>query len=129
MNGDLETFRLHSDLNLGKEGGKAGYLNPPEQFLHRTKGRFIRGPINLSWLLHASDLRGKSPMKLALAIHFQAGLENSKTDIRLTKKLRQEFGISDRTVSRALGRLEDAGLVSVQRKTGRCHVVTIRDSD
>ena len=118
---DFEKFRL--------ENQGTGSTNPkdePQQ--SRQRGAFIRGPIILAWLQQAAALPGSSPLRLALALAFQAGLQRSKNDIRLTKKLLSVFNLKKRTAYDALNRLEAAGLVAVRRPPGQCRVVNITDN-
>jgi len=51
-------------------------------------------------------------------------LQKSST-VKVSRKLRQTFGISAGLYGLALKRLEGAGLVTVERATGRAPVVTI----
>jgi hypothetical protein len=76
----------------------------------------------------AAELPGKTPLKLGLALHFQAGLSKSKSGLRLTSKLKTEFRIPDRSARLAVKKLEAAGLIVVERKAGQCLRVTILDS-
>jgi DNA-binding transcriptional ArsR family regulator len=90
---------------------------------------FLKGPVPVKWLNRASELRGKAPLKLGLALWFQAGLRRSAENIRLTKRLRRQFGIKDRSVYNALAALESEGLISADRKRGRYTRVSLIDSD
>ncbi len=89
---------------------------------------FIKGPIDLVWYLKVSHLPGKVPLELAMALKFQQGLTKSNP-VRLTTKLLDLFGLKKRSVYDALIRLEEANLISVERKKGRCRCVTILDGD
>nr|WP_271879204.1 hypothetical protein [Rubripirellula sp.] len=75
-----------------------------------------------------SHLPGKVPLELAMAIKFQQGLTKSNP-VRLTTKLLDLFGLKKRSVYDALIRLEEANLISVERKKGRCRCVTILDGE
>lgn len=121
MDADFERFRLES-----QDTGTTRPQDEPRQ--SRQRGAFIRGPITLSWLQKAAALPGSSPLRLALSLTFHAGLQRSKSDIRLTKKLLSVFSLKKRTAYDALNRLEAAGLVSVIRPPGQCRVVNITDN-
>jgi hypothetical protein len=121
MDTEIEKFRLecqHADV--------ADPLN--ELRKTRQSAAFIRGPIMLAWLQQAASLPGRSPLHLALSLVFQAGLQRSKDDIRLTNKLLSVFNLNKRTAYDALNRLEAAGLISVRRPPGQCRVVNITDN-
>ena len=94
----------------------------------RQRGAFIRGPIALDWLQKAAALPGSSTLHLALSLTFQAGLQRSKNDIRLTSKLLAIFNLKKRTAYDALNRLEAARLVTVCRPPGQCRIVNITDN-
>ena len=53
------------------------------------------------------------------------GTESRKSDLNLNCRRLERFGISRQACSRGLSALERAGLVSVERKVGRCPRVTI----
>jgi DNA-binding transcriptional ArsR family regulator len=92
-------------------------------FVH---GRFLKGPIPLSWLGRACCLRGPKVVPVALAIRYLAGLRNCTEGLKLTSKTLELFGVLDRsTKTRALQSLEGAGLVRVVRRPGKNPLVTI----
>lgn len=79
--------------------------------------RFVRGPIPLSWLSKACGLGGKVG-QVSLAIWYVRGV--SGDPIALTNTLLTTFGVTPKTGRCVLHRLESAGLVSVERRHGRC---------
>jgi hypothetical protein len=114
MSRDLDSYRLKdSDL---------------PQTPKPKRSPFIKGPIPLNWIQRAAELPGSSPFLLGIALWYQAGLERSRTDLRLTRKLLSVFGLKRRTAYNALTRLESAGLVSVERPPGSCCVVNLLDN-
>ena len=127
MDDDLEAFRLAKSSTTDPETTRNFEAKPSRHTKSRMTCRFLRGPIPLPWLLKAMSLPGISPLKLGLALHFQAGLENSKSRLRLTTKLKNEFSLPDRTARLAVKELEAAGLIAVERKAGQCLSVTILD--
>ena len=129
MYGNIEAFRLTKELTSDTETSNpvSSVLTYPKEPTHRRAQRFLKGPIQLSWLKKAAECPGKNPLLLALALCYQAGLSRSKAELRLTSKLKREFGIPDRSARQALQQLEAAGLVQVERNPGRCLTVTILD--
>ena len=89
----------------------------------RIEGRFLKGPIALSWLLPAIRLPGKAA-NLALAIRYASGLHKKDT-VHLSPSMLREFGISRFSAYRALNQMISAGLVVATRRRGRAAEVTI----
>lgn len=129
MNSDLEAFRIEDRPLPESERPRTSKPGLKTRPTNRLACRFVKGPIKLPWLLKAAALSGKSPLLLALALHFQAGLTKSKSDIRLTSKLKNEFSLRERTARNAVKNLEAAGLIAVERKAGQCLSVTILDNE
>jgi hypothetical protein len=110
-----EQFRLKGRNALG-----LNKLPRPKSGEH-----FLKGPIPLSWLTAASSLPGRS-LHAGIAIWFAAGLTKSRV-IPLSNLATSRFGIDRSAKYRALAWLEEAGLISVQRQTGRAPTVVILD--
>jgi DNA-binding transcriptional ArsR family regulator len=87
--------------------------------------RPLHGPIPWAWWFPASQLPGKS-LQVAAVCWLLASWRRS-AEFDLTLEDWSEFGLSRSSVSRGLGALEGAGLVSAVRRTGRPSVVTILD--
>jgi hypothetical protein len=92
---------------------------------HRPGEKFLKGPIPLSWLTRAANLRGKA-VHVALALWFQAGVERSAT-IKLNLSRLQAFGVERSAGSRALTMLAACRLVVVRQRPGCAPIVTILD--
>ena len=118
---DLEQFRAHGNRAVPPTAPKL-----KRQPLRRDGGRFLRGPIPLSWLAPAAVLPGKA-LHVAIALWFLSGLKRSST-VKLTGSLRSQFGILPDAGRRGLAALERAGLVFVERPPGCCPRVTILDA-
>lgn len=88
--------------------------------------KYLRGPVPLEWLSAASRLPGKS-LHVAIALWFMGGLQKSRV-ISLSNIASLRFGLDRNAKYRGLAWLEEAGLVTVQRKLGQAPVVTILDS-
>jgi len=120
MDYDLEAFRLPTSPHPPVESSQ------PKR--ERATKPFVKGPIPLIWLSRAALLPGKSPLLIGLALFYLAGLRKTQRGLKLTKKTWEQFGIKRRTsydALEALEALEDAGLVSVERKSGSSPVVDI----
>lgn len=119
---DPERFRLPEGQRWSGEPSLS--TTPPR---HKRGEPFLKGPIPLDWLGRAAGLRGKSPVVVALALWFQAGVDKRRT-VSLTGSLLGRFGSKRHSGYRGLVKLEQAGLVSVDRRPGRSPVVTLLDA-
>ncbi len=93
----------------------------------RSSKMFIKGPIPLGWITKAAGVGGKT-LHVAMALWFLVGLKRSRT-VTLSQSKLKLFGVSRQASYRALLRLEDAGLVLVDRHPGRNATVTILSTD
>ena len=132
MDFDIEEFRIPP---TGQQppmpqpaGGRsvAAVTAKPDGRTRQTRP-FVKGPISVNWLKHAGEINSKYAILTGLALHYQAGLERSQQDIRLTAKLMNKFGLPDRSARRAISQLEAADLVTVQRPRGQRIIVSIID--
>ena len=114
---DLDRLRL--------KGNAANRLPTSQRRIPRaSKGqRFLRGPIPLDWLSAAAELPGKS-LHVGIAVWLEAGLRNSAV-VPLSNLTGRYFGLDRNAKYRGLDWLEQAGLISVERKLGRAPIVTI----
>ena len=90
---------------------------------HRPGQEFLRGPIPLAWLRAATVLPGKA-LAVGLVLWFKAGI-TKRREVKMTTKLLHKFGLSRYAGYRSLVALEKAGLVTTDRRQGRCPRVTI----
>jgi hypothetical protein len=118
---DLERIRL--------QPGDAEKLLAAKSSLDKRRPRhkrgewFIWGPIPGDWVAAAATLPGKS-LHVALAIWHAAAKAKSTTAI-LSRAVTKRFGVAPDSVARSLSRLEEAGLISVDRRNGRAPRATI----
>ena len=77
----------------------------------------------MAWLNEAAKLPGKT-LNLGLAIWWLAGMAKTKT-FKLTGKALAQLGVSRDAASDALKRLEERGLLRVQRSPGQRPTVEI----
>ena len=92
---------------------------------HSRGQKFLWGPIPWSWIEAAMRLPGRSS-DVGIILWQVAGMRKNRI-VRFEHKAARSVGIERRAVSRALASLENAGLVEVERKPGRCPVVTLLD--
>ena len=90
---------------------------------HAKGEKFLKGPIPLAWLEVAARLPGKS-LHAGIALWYAAGLMRAGS-VPLSNVSGHRFGLDRNAKYRALGWLEEAGLITVERKLGRAPVVTI----
>lgn len=86
-------------------------------------GRLIKGPIPLDWIGRAACLPGKT-LHVALALQYLAGLQKTHT-VKLGAKALVVMGVARDAKYEALDRLQEAGLITVERARGRIPVVTM----
>ena len=97
---------------------------------HRKGERFLRGPIPMAWICTASKVCGHGRgLNVAIALWFLSGLNNQKATVTLKSTVLRDMGIDRHAAYRGLEKLEKAGLVSVERNTGRLPIVTLLPLD
>ena len=69
-------------------------------------------------------LPGKA-INVALALYWLAGMKKCRQNLRLTKSTYQLFNVSRRTTLAKLKEMEEAGLIKVDRGSGRKNSITI----
>jgi hypothetical protein len=120
---DLDRFRLptHQHLTHAKtnSNGRKSSSNA-----RTVQGEFLKGPIPLNWLGRASKLPGKASLATALAIMFEVGRRRS-SQITLTTAILDRFGINRKAKYRGLEQLENAQLITVDRRPRRNPIVTV----
>ena len=102
---------------------------PSTQTRQRSnRNLFVKGPIPVHWLrlVHERCSRSASAWAVAIALWHVVGFEHGRTErLRLSTLLCSRFGMNRFTKSRGLAALEQAQLVSVDRRLGRATVVTL----
>lgn len=89
----------------------------------RRVGRFLKGPIPMCDLAAAARLPGKA-LAVYLAVHHRAALTRSPR-LRLPAGLLVELGVDKHAKARALRHLETAGLIRVERQSGRSPLICL----
>ena len=110
---DIPVKRLQLDVVTGK-------LMPVPK-----KELFLRGPIPLEWLAVAAKLPGKT-INVALALWWRHGMAKGKP-FKLTQMALKAMNVERDAESAGLARLEQAGLIRVERKPGQRPIVSILD--
>jgi len=112
---------LQLDQVTARRGTRQGRSVSP------VKGKFIAGPIPVSWVCQAGRL-GIKPLLVGLALWHIRGLRKMNTFIVSNLMLR-DWGIQPDAKSRALRKLEMAGLITVERRGKRSPHVTLLVKD
>jgi hypothetical protein len=113
---DPERFRLPD-----------GFCLPPPRRQGAPRPRrgekFLMGPVPWAWLQRASRLHGRA-LHVGIAVWFLAGFEKSAT-VPLAASVLRASGVTRWAAARGLRDLETAGLVTVERRSGRQPRVTL----
>jgi len=102
--------RLHGGTSRGRQPSS-------------IRDKFIAGPINVSWVCQASRL-GVKALLVGLALWHLKGLRRSNS-FTVSNLMLEEWGILSDAKSRALRKLEKAGLIIVERQGKRSPRVTL----
>ena len=115
-------------LNVGGVTGSQGATRQGRR-ASPIRGKFIAGPIDVSWVVQASRLGVKAQL-VGLALWHIRGLRREDTFI-VSNLMLQEWGVQADAKSRALRALERAGLIRVERRGKRSPRVAliVRASD
>ena len=117
---DLEQFRLGSATVTPT-------CRPRPKSSRRLDGLFLKGPIPWNWLCAAARQPGRA-LQVALAVRLWVGIKKSK-QVQLSASRLVALGMDRHAVYRGLTALENAGLVTVARHTGRAPWVTVVEVD
>ena len=93
----------------------------------RRAGRFLRGPIPMNDIATAARLPGQA-LAVFLAVHHRQALTKTQR-VNLPKGLLGELGVTKDAKARALRALEGAGLVRVERRSGRSSSISCNDKE
>ncbi len=89
---------------------------------------FIKGPVNLDWVIRAGQLPGKA-LHVAIHILYLKGMNKSETFSFNLSAMSRLWKIDRSSVSRGLKCMEKEGLIKVERNHGRKSTVIIIDSN
>ena len=88
-----------------------------------ARGEFIKGPIDVAWVRQAAQL-GVTALLVGLALWHLKGLRSANTFI-VSNLMVREWGIQPDAKTRALRKLEKAGLISIERRGKRSPLVSL----
>jgi hypothetical protein len=114
----------HEDLSLPVV--RIHYDGRTSNSTARSDRPFIKGPIPMDWIAAAAGLPGKT-LNAALALWWLSGI-NDHREFKVTRQALAFLQISDDAYRDALSRLEQARLVTVQRRPGQRALVRINRS-
>jgi DNA-binding transcriptional ArsR family regulator len=115
---DPSSLRLTQDEVKRLQGGaRRGRRASP------IRGKFIAGPIDVLWVVRASQL-GVKALLVGLALWHLKKLRRTDT-FTVSNLMLQEWGVQPDAKTRALRALERAGLIGVERRGKRSPHVTL----
>jgi hypothetical protein len=116
----MYTSDLHLPVRRLQLSGATGTLVATPK-----KKPFLRGPIPLEWLSVAASLPGKT-LNVAVALWWRHGMSKG-TPFKLTKTALTTLNVERDAERMGLARLEQAGLIQVERKAGQRPTISILD--
>lgn len=106
--------------------GAVGNARPSKRLPRHKRGeRFLWGPLPLTWFTAAARLPGRA-LAVGMVLWWLAGIKKNRT-VKWEPSAAEPWGVNYQAFNRGLDRLERAGLVAVDRRRGRCPVVTIME--
>ncbi len=97
---------IKENINLPKNNNKK-----------RIEGKFLKGPISLNDISKVTALPGKS-LATMIAIWILDSIHKGEK-FKLSMRLLRKLNVNRNTAYRALKHLEDAGIITVDRLSGR----------
>ena len=93
---------------------------------HKSGEHFLRGPIPMDWIGAAARATGHGRgFKVAIALWYLSGLNRQSKTVKLSGTVLRDMGVERHAGYRGLAALEQAGLVSVERRSGQSPIVSI----
>jgi len=89
-----------------------------------ARGEFIKGPIDIAWVCQAAQL-GRTALLVGLGLWHLKGLRRADTFIVSNLMVAGKWGVQPDAKSRALRKLEKAGLVRIERRGKRSPLVSL----
>ncbi len=115
---DVDQFRIPNDH-------ETNYQSPQKRTrARRINGPFLGCPVPLAWLQKAMKL-GHAALSIGIILWHFSGMKKTLTFKVGIQDLANYVERSWVTCLRALQALEEQGLIAVERKNGRKHIVTI----
>jgi hypothetical protein len=116
----MYTSDLHLPVRRLQLDGATGTL-----VVSPKKESFLRGPIPLEWLSVAAHLPGKT-LNVAIALRWRHGMAKGNP-FKLTQTALKTMNVDRDAERMGLARLEQAGLIRVERKPGQRPTISILD--
>ena len=119
-----------SRRSIHADGGPAGPAKSTSGWPPYIRGReFLNGPVDLTWLRRTYCLRGAATA-VANELMFRRGMADGPGPVSLNQaEVSRKTGLSEKVVRTAVGTLESARLVSVERLAGQKLRVTLLGLD
>lgn len=106
---------------------------PPEAAVRKgrrvssVRGKFIAGPVDVVWLSQARKL-GVTALWVGLGLWFLRGLKRSDSFV-VSNLMLDQWGVLPDAKSRALRKLETAGLITIESRGKRSPRITLKVHD
>jgi hypothetical protein len=107
----IPVARLQSDI-----AARALVVSPKKEL-------FLRGPVPLEWLGKAAQQPGKT-FNIAVAVWWLHGMAKGKP-FKLTRTALRYLNVERNAASTGLARLEEAGLIRLERRSGQRPTISI----
>jgi hypothetical protein len=114
---NLESLKLDASL--------VGAPKPPPKKKPIYKRRFLKGPVPMAWLAEAHRVASGSGTLVGNILWHLSGLKHNERTILLSNVECAKWGVSRQAKALALDKFEDAGLVTLQRRSKASPLVTI----
>jgi hypothetical protein len=118
VNWDPGTFRL-----VSHNGTLPRAVTRRGRRISSIHGKFVAGPVDVDWLSQARKF-GVTTLWVGLFLWFLRGLKRSNSFI-VSNLMIQEWGVQPDAKSRALRKLEKAGLITIELRGKRNPLVTL----
>jgi len=91
---------------------------------HTPRTAFLHGPVPMSWINTAAKL-GKHVLHVGICLWFIAGCEKSLQIKTTRRRIAGYCGVSVQVVGKAFVKLDRAGLIERQHKSGASSTITL----
>ena len=91
----------------------------------RIKGRFLKGPIPMDWLMAAHTKCGGAAVYVGVVLWHLSGMKRGELTFPISNVLAGGYGIARQTKHNALHSLQAAGLVQLEQRGRKAVAVTI----
>jgi len=113
------------DQNRYRAGINQNMIPTRNNTKKRINGKFLKGPISLDDLSKVAALPGKT-LATMIAIWILDSIHNGET-FKLSMALLRKLSVGRNAAYSALKHLEDAGIITVDRLSGRLTLITMTE--